>query len=57
MRNLNSPLSPEVSLKDLFTSKPVQKGAVIHRKARDIERFAGMAVRRFNRSTGGIDWA
>jgi hypothetical protein len=43
MRNLNSPLSPEVWLKDLFTSKAVQEGAVIRRKARDIERFAGMA--------------
>lgn len=42
MRNLNSPLSPEVWLKDLFTSKAVQEGAVIRRKARDIERFAGM---------------
>ena len=42
MRNLNSPLSPEVWLKDLFASKAVQEGAVIRRKARDIERFAGM---------------
>jgi len=43
MRNRNSPLSPEVWLKDLFASKAVQEGAVIRRKARDIERFAGMA--------------
>ena len=42
MRNRNSPLSPEIWLKDLFTSKAVQEGAVIRRKARDIERFAGM---------------
>ncbi|MBC7156885.1 MAG: aspartate aminotransferase [Rhodobacteraceae bacterium] len=42
MRNLNSPLSPDVWLKDLFASKAVQEGAVIRRKARDIERFAGM---------------
>ncbi len=42
MRNANSPLSPEVWLKDLFASKAVQQGAVIRRKARDIERFAGM---------------
>ncbi|MCV2872338.1 aspartate aminotransferase [Defluviimonas sp. WL0050] len=44
MRNASSPLSPEVWLKDLFTSKAVQEGAVIRRKARDIERFAGMAL-------------
>lgn len=43
MRDLNSPLSPEIWLKDLFASKAVQEGAVIRRKARDIERFAGMA--------------
>ena len=42
MRNLNSPLSPEMWLKDLFTAKAVQEGAVIRRKARDIERFVGM---------------
>ena len=42
MRNLNSPLSPEVWLKDLFASKAVQEGAVIRRKARDIERFVCM---------------
>lgn len=43
MNNLNSPLSPEVWLNDLFTCKAVQQGAVIRRKARDVERFAGMA--------------
>lgn len=43
MRDRNSPLSPEVWLKDLFASKAVQEGAVIRRKARDIERFAGFA--------------
>ena len=42
MRNLNSPLSPEIWLADLFSSKAVNQGAVIRRKARDIERFAGM---------------
>ena len=42
MRNANSPLSPEVWLADLFASKAVQQGGVIRRKARDIERFAGM---------------
>lgn len=42
MRNRNSPLSPEVWLNDLFACKAVQQGGVIRRKARDIERFAGM---------------
>ena len=42
MRNRNSPLTPEVWLHDLFTSRAVQEGAVIRRKARDVERFAGM---------------
>ncbi len=42
MRTLNSPLSPEVWLNDLFSSKAVNQGGVIRRKARDIERFAGM---------------
>ncbi len=42
MRNLNSPLSPDIWLANLFTSKAVQQGGVIRRKARDIERFAGM---------------
>lgn len=37
-----SPLSPDVWLRDLFTSKAVQQGEVIRRKKRDIERFAGM---------------
>lgn len=44
MQNRNSPLSPEVWLHDLFASRAVQEGAVIRRKARDIERFAGMAA-------------
>ena len=43
MRTLDSPLSPEVWLRDLFTSRAVQEGAVIRRKARDVERFAGIA--------------
>jgi hypothetical protein len=42
VQNHNAPLSPEAWLRDLFTSKAVQEGAVIRRKARDIERFAGM---------------
>jgi hypothetical protein len=42
MQNRKSPLSPEVWLHDLFTSKSVHQGTVIRRKARDIERFAGM---------------
>ncbi|MBN2760440.1 MAG: aspartate aminotransferase [Rhodobacteraceae bacterium] len=42
MSKRNSPLSPEVWLHDLFASKAVQEGAVIRRKARDIERFVGM---------------
>lgn len=42
MDTRNSPLSPEVWLHDLFACKAVQQGAVIRRKARDIERFAGM---------------
>lgn len=42
MQNPSSPLSPEIWLNDLFSSKAVQQGGVIRRKARDIERFAGM---------------
>ncbi|MGB7318084.1 MAG: aspartate aminotransferase [Planktotalea sp.] len=42
MRNRLSPLTPEVWLNDIFSSKAVMQGAVIRRKARDIERFAGM---------------
>lgn len=42
MQNRNSPLTPEVWLHDLFACKAVQQGGVIRRKARDIERFAGM---------------
>ncbi|SHM00631.1 hypothetical protein SAMN05443432_104102 [Roseovarius litoreus] len=42
MQSRNSPLSPEIWLSDLFASKAVQQGAVIRRKARDVERFAGM---------------
>ena len=43
MRTRLTPLSPEVWLNDLFSSKAVNQGGVIRRKARDIERFAGMA--------------
>ena len=42
MAEIRSPLSPEAWLNDLFSSKAVQRGAVIRRKARDIERYAGM---------------
>ncbi len=42
-----SPLAPDIWLRDLFASKAVQRGEVIRRKARDIERYAGMA--RFRR--------
>lgn len=42
MQSRHSPLSPEIWLKDLFASKAVQQGAVIRRKARDVERFVGM---------------
>lgn len=44
MRSHTSPLSPEIWLNDLFTSKAVMQGAVIRRKARDVERFAGMEL-------------
>ena len=42
MKTHNSPLSPDLWLSDLFNSKAVQQGGVIRRKARDVERFAGM---------------
>lgn len=42
MRTKASPLSPEMWLRDLFSSKAVNNGGVIRRKARDVERFAGM---------------
>ena len=42
MQSRNSPLSPAIWLNDLFASKAVQQGAVIRRKARDVERFVGM---------------
>ncbi|MBZ0122458.1 MAG: aspartate aminotransferase [Roseovarius sp.] len=42
MQNRNSPLSPDMWLNDLFACKAVQQGGAIRRKARDIERFAGM---------------
>ena len=44
MQNRNSPLTPENWLRDLFASKAVQEGGVIRRKARDVERFAGMGL-------------
>ena len=42
MQNRNSPLSPEVWLRDIFACKAVQNGGVIRRKTRDVERFVGM---------------
>lgn len=44
MKKAPSPLSPEVWIADLFRSKSAQQGAVIRRKLRDIERYAGMAA-------------
>lgn len=42
MQNRASPLAPDLWLRDLFTSKAVMQGGVIRRKARDVERFAGI---------------
>ena len=42
MTYYSSPLTPELWLQDMFASKAVQRGEVIRRKARDIERFVGM---------------
>ena len=42
MTYTSSPLAPELWLQDMFASKAVQRGEVIRRKARDIERFVGM---------------
>ncbi|THD76300.1 aspartate aminotransferase [Thalassobius vesicularis] len=44
MQTPSSPLTPDVWLNDLFTSKSVMQGGVIRRKARDIERYAGMRL-------------
>lgn len=41
MRRAPSPLTPEAWIADLFRSKSAQHGAVIRRKLRDIERYAG----------------
>lgn len=43
MRHQRSPLAPDIWLRDVFASKSVQRGEVIRRKIRDIERYAGMA--------------
>lgn len=42
MSQVMSPLSPNGWLADLFSSKAARTGAVIRRKRRDTERFAGM---------------
>jgi len=39
-----SPLSPNVWMQDLFASKAAQRGQVIRRKKRDIERIVGLEV-------------
>ncbi len=39
----NSPLSPEQWIADLFSSKAARQGAVIRRKLRDVERYAGLS--------------
>jgi hypothetical protein len=39
----DSPLAPEIWLRDVLSSKAVAQGHVIRRKVRDIERFVGMA--------------
>jgi len=35
-------LSPEIRLRDLFASRPVQRGEVVRRKRRDIDRYVGI---------------
>lgn len=42
MENRKTPLAPDAWLSDLFRCKAVQQGAVIRRKARDVERIVGM---------------
>lgn len=42
MKHQKSPLSADIWLIEVFASKAVQRGEVIRRKARDIERFVGM---------------
>ncbi|WP_456388866.1 hypothetical protein [Profundibacter sp.] len=42
MNHQQTPLTPEIWMREVFTSKAVQRGEVIRRKARDIERYAGM---------------
>lgn len=44
MTRLSETLSPENWLRDAFASQAVQKGEVIRRKRRDIERYVGMDV-------------
>ena len=40
----HSPLSPEGYLLDIFSSKAARDGAVIRRKARDIDRYIGRSA-------------
>lgn len=44
MHHPPSPLSPEIWLREVFASKSVQRGEVIRRKIRDIERYVGMEM-------------
>jgi len=42
MADLDSHLSPDAYLRDLFRSRAVQDGGVVRRKRRDLERYVGM---------------
>lgn len=44
MQNRLSPLSPDVFILDLFSSKAARSGGVVRRQARDVERFVGRKV-------------
>lgn len=39
--NTQADISPELWIKQLFSAKAVNKGGVLRRSARDIERFVG----------------
>ena len=41
MQRTRSPLSADLWLRDLFSSRAARDGGVIRRKSRDIERFVG----------------
>ena len=44
MNDVRSPLTPQIWLYDLFSSKAAMRGEVIRRKKRDVERFVGMTL-------------